>query len=215
MKLRLGEKDFQSMSEAKKYVMNLAKEFVGGEIHPGSEYFDFFATLWLRSPNWVEGLSHFEVGKKFMGAAFVAITHEGKRVDFSLRTAIRGKEVNTWTKLTIALRGSIRPQIQAFKAQCEENCEMCGIAGKLEIDHVVSFKSLMRGYLDSKENMYPADYDYNHSGWRFKSADWAFEKDWQEWHKQRCALRPLCLSCHLVVTKTAAAQARSSDDDQI
>ena len=82
MKLRLGEKDFQSMSEAKKYVMNLAKEFVGGEIHPGSEYFDFFATLWLRSPNWVEGLSHFEVGKKFMGAALPRLFREASGLTF-------------------------------------------------------------------------------------------------------------------------------------
>lgn len=209
MKLRLGEMDFQSMGDAKKYVMNLAKGFVGREIHPGSEHFEFFSALWLRSPNWESGLTHFEIGRKFMSAAFVAVTHEGKRIDFSLRTAVRGKDVGTWTKLTIALRGSIRPQIQTFKAECDGLCEMCGATEHLEIDHVVSFKSLMRGYLDSKNDVYPGEYDYNHSGWRFKSADWLFERDWQEWHRQKCLLRPLCSGCHLVVTKIAAAQARA------
>ncbi len=215
MKLQLGEKDFRSMSEAKNYVMNLAREFVGGEIHPESEHFDFFAALWLRSPSWEAGLSHFEVGRKFMGAAFVAVTHEGKRIDFSLRMAIRGKDVTTWTKLTIALRGSIRPQIQTFKAECDGKCEMCGADGHLEVDHVISFKSLMREYLDSRGNVYPVDYDYNHCGWRFKSADWEFNRDWQEWHAKKCSLRLLCVSCHLTVTKAAATwQVRTSDDEQ-
>ena len=196
MKLRLGEKDFQSMSEAKKYVMNLAKEFVGGEIHPGSEYFDFFAALWLRSPSWEKGLSHFIVSQKFLNAAFAAIIQGGKRVDFSLRTAIRGKDCTTWTKITLAMRIAIRPQVQAFKAQSKNKCELCDSSEHLEVDHERSFRDLMRGFIESRGGVFPERYDYKHSGWVFTEADRDFELGWVQYHQSRCSLRLLCHDCH-------------------
>src|SRR5690349_377054 len=146
MKLQIGDMHFPTKAQAKKYVREVVEQYVGAEINEESEHFGFFTALWTRSPAWVEGVRHFEVSRKFLGAAIRAVTGDGVIIEFSMRAAVAGKDVNVWTKLTLALRASIRPQIQHFKGKCRGLCELCGNGGKIEIDHVVTFKSLMRDY---------------------------------------------------------------------
>lgn len=209
MKLCIGGVDFKTKGLAKKYVTETIRKYIGSEINESSDDFAFFMALWMKSPAWVDGATHFEVATKFSGAAIRAVTGDGIKIDFSLRAAIRGKDVNTWTKLTIAMRGAIRPQIQQFKTKCNGKCDMCDKCGYLEIDHIIQFKDLMAGYLDSRSRVFPEVYTYTHSGWIFTQEDLGFEKEWQEWHRSRCSLRPLCSVCHLSVTKAG----RSSDSE--
>ena len=212
MKLCIGGVDFKTKRAAKKYVTETIRKYIGSEINESSDDYAFFIALWVKSPAWVDGATHFEVATKFNGAAIRAVTCEGIKIDFSLRAAIRGKDVGTWTKLTIALRQSIRPQIQQFKAKCSGRCDMCDRCGHLEIDHIIQFKDIMSGYLDSRGRVYPEIYTYTHSGWIFTQDDLEFEKEWQEWHRSRCSLRPLCVHCHKIVT-VGTRSGRSSDSD--
>lgn len=183
------------MSDAKRYIMQAANEVIG-EIREGSEHFELFLALWARSPAWEPGLAYFEIGRKFLNAAIAAITQDGKRIDFSLRSAIRGKDVNTWTKATLAMRTAIRPQVQQFKAQAKNECEHCCSSEHLEVDHERSFRDLMRGYIASRSGAFPDRYAYKHSGWVFTEVEREFEIGWVQYHADHCSLRLLCHECH-------------------
>ena len=113
-----------------------------------SEHFKLLMSLWVRSPLFVAGECHFVVGRKFAGAAVKTVTTcEGLMIDWSIRSAISGKEVSTWTMFTVAMRAAIRPHMQKFRSAGSGKCEMCDYNGFCEVDHVISFKSLMREYL--------------------------------------------------------------------
>lgn len=201
MKIRIGASEFKSQTVAKKHVQSIIEQYVGENIGESSEHWGLINALWERSPSYVIGVLYFEVSRKFRGCAISAITGNGK-IDWSVRGAVSGKDVNRWTMLTVAMRQAIRPQIQKFKAGCSRLCEICQSGGKLEIDHTVSFKSLMRGYLD-QAGPSPDVFVYMHAGWMFRPEDREFEANWQQYHEERCALRPLCVPCHLRCTLEA------------
>ena len=159
------------------------------------------------------GECHFVIGQKFAGAAVKAVTTNGV-IDWSLRSAISGKQVSRWTMLTVALRGSIRPQMQRFRGAASGKCELCDFNGFCEVDHVIAFKSLMREYLDLR-GYYPSEYAYQHSGWAFRLEDREFEMEWVQFHEERCSLRLLCHGCHLVVTKGQRSDSESEANSDV
>ena len=201
MKIRIGEVDFKSHFDAKKYARDIIGQYVGGCIGESSEHYEFMVALWGRSPNYSSGVLYFEIGRKFKGYAISSVTCEGV-IDWSLRSAVAGKSVNTWTMLTVAMRQAIRGQTTQFKAKSNNWCSLCESSGTLEVDHILSFKSLMRGYLDYA-GKYPDVYAYAHSGYMFRPEDREFEANWQKWHRERCLLRMLCVRCHSKCTLEA------------
>ena len=201
MKVRIGSSEFKSQSVAKKHVQGVIEQYAGEHVGESSEHWSLINALWERSPSYVSGVLYFEVSRKFRGCAISSITCEGN-IDWSVRSAVSGKTVNKWTMLTVAMRQAIRPQIQKFKAGCSRLCEICQSGSKLEIDHTVSFKSLMRGYLD-QAGPSPDVYMYMHAGWMFRPEDREFEANWQQYHEERCSLRPLCVPCHQKCTLEA------------
>ncbi len=200
------------MSEAKKFIVQVANGVVG-EIREGSEHFALFAALWTKSPAWEPGLAHFEVGRKFLNAAIAAITQDGKRIDFSIRAAIRGRDCTTWTKVTLAMRTAIRPQVQQFKAQSKNKCGLCDSSEHLEVDHERSFRDLMRGFIQSRGGAFPERYDYKHSGWVFTAADREFEMGWIQYHENHCSLRLLCHECHQRQTLQQRRESSQSESE--
>ncbi len=210
MKLCLAGETYASKKIAKAHIISIVNSLIGWEVRELSEHFELLMSLWMRSPLFVPGVTHFIVAQKFAGAAMKAVTCEGQNIDWSIRGAISGKSCNTWTKLTVALRGAIRPQMQKFRGAGSGKCELCETQGFCEVDHVVSFKSLMRGYLDAR-GFYPESYIYQHSGWAFTAADRGFEAEWQQFHQERCSLRLLCHDCHLTVTKGQRGDSESSE----
>lgn len=200
MKVCLAGVDYKTKKHAKVYVKSVVDSLIGWEVRETSEHFGLLMSLWLRSPLFVPGATHFIVGQKFAGAAIKTVLACKGVIDWSIRAAISGKQVSKWTMLTVALRGSIRPQMQRFRGAGSGKCELCDFTGFCEVDHKITFKSLMRGYLEVR-GYYPSEYTYQHSGWAFRPEDQEFEMEWVKFHEERCSLRLLCHGCHLVVTK--------------
>ena len=210
MKICIGPMKFTTQKSAKLFVKSIVESLIGYEVRESSEHFELLMGLWLRSPLFVPGVVHFIVAQKFSGAAMKAVTCEGQNIDWSIRSAISGKDVSRWTKLTQALRSSIRSQMQKFRVAGNGKCELCEVEGFCEVDHCVRFRDLMRDYLDLR-GYFPLDYDYLHSGFAFKSEDREFEANWQQFHQERCSLRLLCHDCHLTVTQRQRENGDSSD----
>ena len=176
MKLCLDGVGYGSKKLAKQYVRSVVESLIGWEVRESSEHFKLLMSLWMRSPCYVEGDCHFVIGQKFAGAAVKAVTSNGV-IDWSIRSAISGREVSRWTMLTVALRGSIRPQMQRFRGAGSGKCELCDFNGFCEVDHKIAFKKLMRDYLELR-GYYPSEYVYQHSGWAFRLEDREFEQQW-------------------------------------
>ena len=98
--------------------------------------------------------------------------------------------------------------MQRFRGAGSGKCELCDFNGFCEVDHVIAFKSSMREYLDLR-GCYPEIYVYAHSGWQFRPEDREFEAEWVQFHEERCSLRLLCHSCHLVVTQRQRSDSES------
>ena len=209
MKICIGPMKFTTKKSAKLHVKSIVESLIGWEVRETNEHFELLMGLWLRSPSFMPGECHFLIGAKFAGAAIKTVTGNGV-IDWSIRAAISGKEVSKWTMLTIALRGAIRPQMQRFRGAGSGKCELCDFNGFCEVDHIIAFKSLMREYLDLR-GYYPSEYVYAHSGWQFRPEDRAFEVEWVNFHEERCSLRLLCHSCHLVVTQRQRSDSECSD----
>ena len=94
MKLQLGHLPFGSKKLAKNYVKSVVESLIGYEVRETSEHFKLLMSLWVRSPLFVNGVTHFVVGSKFAGAAMKAVTCEGKNIDWSIRSAISGKDIS-------------------------------------------------------------------------------------------------------------------------
>ena len=210
MKICIGPMKFTTQKSAKLFVKSIVESLIGYEVRESSEHFELLMGLWLRSPLFVHGVVHFIVAQKFSGAAMKAVTCEGQNIDWSIRSAISGKDTSRWTKLTQAMRESIRPQMQKFRNSGSGKCEMCDFNGFCEVDHVQPFKKLMRDYLDAR-GFFPGEYSYQHSGWCFRPEDQQFESNWIRFHQERCSLRLLCSSCHKVVTQRQRESESSSD----
>ena len=202
MKLLIGGQVFPSKALAKKYVIGIAERYVNSEINVKSPDYGLFQDLWTRSPSFEDGYDRFHVGRKFSGVCICSISSDGNnKIDWSLRNAVAGRFPTTWTQCVLSMRHAIRPQIQVFREQCNK-CKLCDSKENIEIDHVVSFNSLMLGYLGPTVNM-PDIYKYTSSGWTFTPENAEFEKGWVEYHRQNCELRPLCSTCHKQVTRAS------------
>jgi hypothetical protein len=208
MKLLLGGQVFRTKALAKDYVMEIAKKHVGEAIMPDDPDFSLFADLWTRSPAFVEGMDHFEIGRKFSGVSVRAVSREGESIDWSLRNAVSGHLPGVHTQLTLAMRLAIRPQIVTFR-NGNRKCERCYSFEDIEIDHVVPFKELMQKFLSL--NPHPQVFHYTASGWQFCREHAEYEKAWIEHHRKYCVLRPLCSGCHKEFTLASRRQERDSD----
>ena len=63
MKLCLADVHFGSKKHAKVYVKSIVNSLIGCEVRENSEHFKLLMSLWMRSPNFVEGDCHFVIGQ--------------------------------------------------------------------------------------------------------------------------------------------------------
>ena len=208
MRVAIGAVRFPTKAAAKKHVTDLIRPYMGKEIHETSGPFELLCALWARSPEWVDGASHFVVGKKFDGVGIKAVAGN-KAIDWSISMAISGRASCAWTCLTMAMRNAIRPQVVEFRRRQLLRCVMCGCGGKMDVDHVVPFKTLMGGYLSEKDQVRPEAFNYTSSSWQFRDEDREWREGWEDYHAKRCKLRVLCVPCHVKHTK----ETRRSDSE--
>jgi hypothetical protein len=216
MKIIIGGEIFATKAKAKEYVVNLTKKYIGGRVDESSPDFGVFSDLWTRSPSFEEGPCHFEVGKRFTSVAIKTVLREpvNRVIDWSLRSAVSGRFPSQHTQLTLAMRLAIRPQIQAFKYN-NRQCAQCYVYNDIQIDHVTSFKDLMRAFIDKE--CPPTFYYFSPSGWAFCPEHVDYENKWTEFHLTKARLRPLCADCHKDVTQFARRQemkSRNSSDSE-
>jgi hypothetical protein len=107
MKLVIGGLIFPTKAKAKSWAIDLAKKYVGGRIDENSPDFGTFCDLWARSPSFEDGVSHFEVGRRFSSVAVQTVMRDGRLIDWSLRNAVSGHFPSTHTQLTLAMRLAI------------------------------------------------------------------------------------------------------------
>jgi hypothetical protein len=134
VRVQIGGAEFPTMAAAKVYMRKIIEGCVGRYIDESNEHWPMISALWQRSPNFESGLLYFEASRKFKGCAIKAVTSAGN-IDWSIRSAISGKDVGKWTKLTLAMRTAIRPQTVQFRYKSSKLCEICGSGGFLEVDH--------------------------------------------------------------------------------
>ena len=175
MNLLIGGIVFATKRLAKEYAIDLAKKHVGGRIDENSPDFGVFCDLWVRSPSYEDGMSHFEVGRRFSSVSIKTLIRDGRIIDWSLRNAVSGHFPGIHTQLTLAMRLAIRPQIQAFKYG-NNRCEQCCSWENIEIDHIVPFKELMSKYVSKGAR--PEYYHFSQSGWAFAKEHSEYEQGW-------------------------------------
>ena len=213
MKIDIGGCAFATKAAAKKHATQVLTKYKGRRIDVGAEDYGFIAALWKRSPSWAEGYTKFDVGQKFNGLGITAVGDGGKSIDWSIKTAVSGRNVNMWSMLTQAMRGAIRPQILAFRGRSVVHCELCSSTRQIEVDHVVTFKVLMYQWLELWGDERPSDFVYSHAGFQFREEDEAFRRGWANHHRVHCRLRFLCSDCHVKVT-TEARQSSGSEGSE-
>ena len=214
MKLTIGDRTFATKVEAKKHSTAVLLKYKGRRVDVLAEDYAFVEALWKRSPSWVEGCTSFEVGQKFNGIGVSAISGDGVSIDWSVKSAVSGRHVNSLSQLTQALRTAIRSQILAFRGRGIAHCELCRSTKQIEVDHVVTFKKLMYEYLELWGDDRPKEFIYSHAGWLFKEQDEEFRKGWTDHHRVHCRLRLLCSACHLNVTIEARQSGSEGETSQ-
>ena len=216
MKIVIGDQTFSSKLEAKKAATLVLSQYKGQRIEVGQKDYSFVEALWKRSPSWVDGYDAFYIGQKGFGIGLTSFAGDGKcAIDWSVKVAISGRNVNTHTMLTQAMRVAIRPQVLAYRGRGLVHCEKCSSSDKIEVDHVVTFRTLMYQWLDQWQGEKPSEFIYTHAGWLFGQEDESFKKGWADYHRVHCRLRFLCSQCHLGVTAETRQSSGSEADSLV
>jgi hypothetical protein len=74
----------------------------------------------------------------------------------------------------------------------------------MHVDHVVEFKALASGYLESTEHSIPAEVQDDPivlNRHRLFETDAEFERGWQEYHRRHAKLQRTCMQCNLSTLK--------------
>jgi hypothetical protein len=138
--------------------------------------------------------------------------------DISWRYCLEKKKPDTpMYRLMAAMRHSVAPQIVEYRSAAAAaaaagaldciNCDHCGVPVRLSdmhVDHVVEFKALASGYLESTEHSIPAEVQDDPivlNRHRLFETDAEFERGWQEYHRRHAKLQRTCMQCNLSTLK--------------
>ena len=137
-----------------------------------------------------------------MQSVHISIVKEnGKKVDISWNSAIKGKSKTPEQNLVDAMRKSIEPQTTEFKKKSVHKCELCDKRDcSFHVDHYKpQFNELKNDFIKDMKNItIPKSFDDNNDFTpRFTQNDKEFEREWISFHKEKAILRILCENCNL------------------
>jgi len=144
------------------------------------------------------------VRNKLNAAAFEVniLNDDDTKTDISWVTAIKANI--TKSDLIEALRSSIESQIFDFKKATPQSnvfCQTCFSKDNIQIDHIVTFKDLVKSFLTKeKDEEVPTSFVNMTDGTNrkcFKKEDARFEQRWREFHFKHAELRFLCRTCNV------------------
>jgi hypothetical protein len=114
-----------------------------------------------------------------------------------LQNCITGKPKD---KLNVAMRVAINSQIQDFKGNTRNECEICGEINQLEVDHhyeKMPFAKLYKDFIKINVLKIPTTFDDTIGHLKcFKEEDNMFKDSWIDYHRQHSILRMLCGHCN-------------------
>lgn len=105
-------------------------------------------------------------------------------------------------RLHAAMRGAIRPQIQAWRrAQLgPRRCAQCGSDARVQVDHVdPPFERIRTAFLDAHAGPVPALFELSSRSSaipKFRREDSVFTKAWVRYHGERARYQFLCGACN-------------------
>lgn len=147
-------------------------------------------------------LKHWFVDKtKYGNKGLFILKHNGDIEGFSYLQCIT--PITTKQEFVSAMRSEIYEQIKVVKDCVAElfECEICTTRCEktlCHIDHVIAFKTLSEIWCDSQH------ININEGVPLFKNEqnivlfqDRSLAQDWQNFHKKKAILRPLCKTCNL------------------
>ena len=99
-----------------------------------------------------------------------------------------------------AMRNAVKTQIAVFKNGAVLQCEECKVSDTetcYDVDHVIQFEELYRGFRKECKLREPTEFNDDHCRIKcFRAEDSAYSDAWQTYHAEHADLRILCHSCN-------------------
>lgn len=210
-KITIGDVTFKTQVALEGHVRKLINTI--GQCNSIKEHstdtYNFLCNLFMRHPTCTEKMNHMidicvKLNKFKNGYEFYIIRSNGDHEDISWRKCVTGKGDTCITKLKIAMRVAVEPQIIKYKADNEtmiSKCPECPNSdGPFEVDHIKHFEQLVEEFLNTHNSLsIPTDFEDTTDGTnrkQFKSCDKEFETMWYNYHEKHATLRMLCKKCN-------------------
>lgn len=197
----LAGRTFQNQKLCKEWIKSelVRIAFVG---HITKEDKDLLLSIIKGHPDqeYTEGITDFSVFFDMYNNIAMDIWKGETRESISWVKCSTGRKTMNHEKLIKALRDTVEYQIQEFREKVPQFCEECGSTEKLQVDHIIMFKDLIKVFNRNRE----LPTEFNELGRHqliFKEEDKQYENDWIQYHKDEATLRILCQKHNLARNK--------------
>jgi len=147
-------------------------------------------------PEKIEGVIDFKIEPENKSyALFIVKKNSIEGISWVCCATGRGKTNNEL--LGMAMRYAIEHQINDYR-KANHRCILCDNTERLEVDHIVMFKDLVKDFNKNRE--IPTKFKYDNNRTTFE--DMKYCNEWIEYHKTHATLRMLCYECHKIHTKS-------------
>lgn len=208
--ITIRDKSFKTQGELEKYVRGVINNI--GQCDSikerNIETYNFLCCLFMRHPACTEKMNNMidicvKLNKYKNGYELYIIRGNGECEDISWRKSVSGKGETSLSKLKIAMRVSVDPQIHKYRFACEARftCAECSNCdGPFEVDHIKHFEQLVEEFLNTHKYLsIPTEFEDTTDGTnrkQFKSCDKDVETMWYNYHEKHATLRILCKKCN-------------------
>lgn len=201
MKWNIGNQQFKSKDECRKFVRNILIGLGPCEVTKDHINYNFLVDMTKKHPQSLNkigsGIDCFIVCKDRLNGDAYSLNIkrvDGSIIDISWNICcgyIKAQD------LTEAMRASVSQQVIDFRAQKTGICDGCKkTSNKLDVHHhSVDFNTIKREFIEKTKCEIPSKFDddeYN----RPILKDSQFKSDWLEYHQFRAKYRLLCCDCH-------------------
>jgi len=208
MTIIVNNKSFKTKKALKEYVDNLLEANINSHLYSGGDFY-FLKDLMKRHPRYKvkfkSGCKAFiirRMSRKHTALRF--IDEKGGEYSISYNKCVTGLDSSLQQDRLKAMRNAIKDQTMAFyrenftEESCCIICEERLFAGFIHVDHIVKFKDIASEFLSLRLE-HPIEFDNKHDnkGVIFYWRDRGYQKEWEQFHRDRAKLRLLCQSCNL------------------
>jgi 5-methylcytosine-specific restriction endonuclease McrA len=113
---------------------------------------------------------------------------------FSLLKKCIDKKPNTNEDIKGTFRNEISEQLSTFNEQNRYICAVCSSHEHLDIDHIVPFADILKGFTD--DNGFSDDIGKKSGSYKYYFNNRNYAEKWKTYHQDNSSLQYLCKSCH-------------------